>query len=531
MPEEIIQKEVSRVPEKDSMELILGRAVSNMGDLVHTVEGGIRDYLEGLKENFEGALGWLETQKAKATRVALAGTLVGQLATACSPRTVDAKDILSLTPAETQEYIPEPAETEVLPTLTVTPEPSLTPTTKPTEAPTPERPEELKEVSSSKDTSWIDEYSKNYSDELWAAITLGEFKEQEKAWGEMIQNFYGNAENAPFFSQEPGSEKSSLVYVYLEDQNNPGSVIVALASPDYPNKFIFPPFDFSKSKGLDVKFLETLPNVEVGHLIPDELMPTFLTVQADETSVQAEGEEGIGGVQRRFIGTELKNIGGELVRIDSEGKVIAKIGVKQESLEARWVRPMMEYSGPDWEKYPLVSLEDDIYNGAILYDYEVQTSFTPGERKFPTSWHKRSSEYGCTYWTDPIREAFDYLNDKYTITTRLGNGKLSIIEVQQVNMGDKQHFLHYTKGFVGRQYLEAGFDKSQASMPGSCSASGSTLPFGISPSDLKKDKDFYARGGELEKMMDEWLIVNKGQVSKGDIDRVIIVAQGLTAKY
>ena len=366
-----------------------------------------------------------------------------------------------------------------------------------------------------------------YPDSVWMAIESGFFENQEKGWQSII-DYYENAKESdrPLFAQEPGSETSTLIFKYILDIDNPDNtqnIIVALESSDYPNTAILPPIDFEKSDGLSVYFKESLPYEKSGHEVPSHLMPTFLTIDANEESVST------GKMQERFLGTTLVNKGGELVRIDSEGKVIAKIGVKQKTKEARWVRPMMEYSGPDWEKYPLVTL-DEIYNGQILYDYEVQTAFTPGERKFPTSWRKRSSDYGCTYWTDPLSEALDYMYDKYPITTRLDNGKLFIMEVQQVNMGDEQHFLHYTNGVVGTPYLGVEFDKSQESMPGSYSPPGTISYFGISPSDLKKDSQFYAKGGELEKIMDDWLIVNKGQVAKGDIDRVIMIASGATPR-
>lgn len=276
----------------------------------------------------------------------IAGMLLLNLTTACS----------------TNLSSPEPT---ITPSLTVTPIPSTTPTPEPTieptEAPSIVRPES------------VEDSIFKYTQEQLDAIHSGVFQEGEDVLAGWLDYWLTGK---PETGEELNFKTMPLTYIYLFDADNLDNMIVALESPDYPNTAIFPPIDFEKSKGLDVYFMESLPYEKEGHSIPPHLMPTFLTIDADQKSVDDLK------MQARFLGTTLTNKGGKPVRIDKEGKVVAKIGVKQESLEARWVRAELctDYSNP--ENYTTVTI-DEIRSGQILYDEEVQAEPFPESVEFP----------------------------------------------------------------------------------------------------------------------------------------------------
>jgi hypothetical protein len=116
MPEGSENKLTPEASQND-MTLILGRAISNVEDAKHAVNSKDRVYLEGLAENFRGALAW------KATRLVVTSSMVWGLAQGCSPRTATAQDIIAATTAVTENYTPTPTA-EFIPTLEVTKEPT-----------------------------------------------------------------------------------------------------------------------------------------------------------------------------------------------------------------------------------------------------------------------------------------------------------------------------------------------------------------------------------------------------------------------
>ena len=94
---------------QDDITLTLGRAISNVEDAKHAVSGNNRSFLEGQIENYRGASGWLANQTTKAARLLVLGSMVGQMATACAPRTATAQDMIAATTAITENYTPTPA--------------------------------------------------------------------------------------------------------------------------------------------------------------------------------------------------------------------------------------------------------------------------------------------------------------------------------------------------------------------------------------------------------------------------------------
>lgn len=433
---------------EEEQSLTLGRAISNVEDAIYAVNGKNRTDLEGRVENFRGALAWVESQKSKAARIIVANTLVFQLATACSPRTISAEDIISTSAAITEQYIP-PTEPEnavataiTIPTITPTTEPTAIPTAipteKPTEVPTPVRPGS----------------GGMYSEAIWSAIESGYFEKQEKGW-QTILNYYGNAKESdrPFFAQELGSTKANLVYKYFVDlkhPNDPSKVIVGLESGaipgqesgSYKNAVAFPPIDFTKSKGLDVYFMESLPYEKDGHSIPTYLMPTFVTIDANEESVAS------GKMQERFINTTLANIDGELVRINSEGKVVAKIGVKPETQEAKWVRPLCtDYSNP--ENYTPITIEE-IQDGTILYDENVQAKPFSESVVFPDSYKFEEGRIGDAVialdkegkrYLDYFESAFFYKIENVVLNTSVGEQRPYVMTQQYYQKDNTPGFI------------------------------------------------------------------------------------------
>lgn len=278
------------------------------------------------------------------------GIILTSLFSACTPPPV-------ITPerTQTQPVTPIPFQT---PTVEPGEEPTIAPTIEPTAGPSIVRPESgIKTVI-------------QYTQEQLDAIQSGKFQEGEDIMSGWLDFWLSGR-------PEPGEDLNfktiPLTYIYLFDVDTLDNVIVALESPDYPSIAILPPINFATSKGLHVEFATTPENASD---------PLFLTVVADEASVQNEGDEGIGGVQRRFINTTLANVNGELVRINNEGKVVAKIGVKPETQEARWVRAELctDYSNPD--NYTVVTL-DEIRSGQILFDEEIFAEPFPADVEFP----------------------------------------------------------------------------------------------------------------------------------------------------
>ena len=354
----------------------------------------------------------------------IAGLLLSGILSACNA--------VSSTPlSESTEPPSSPPTSSPVPTITITPAPTIAPT----EVPLFVRPES------------VDDSIFKYTEEQLDAIHSGKYQEGE----EVLVGWLDFWRNSQVETGEPlNLEVMPLKYIYLFNIDNPENtqnVIVALESSDYPNTVILPPIDFEKSDGLSVYFKESLPYEESGHEVPSHLMPTFLTIDANEESVST------GKMQERFLNTTLTNKGGELVRIDAEGKVIAKIGVKKKTKEARWVRAELctDYSNPD--NYTTVTI-DEIRKGQILFDEEIHAKPFPLDTEFPARFELLVNQVSGSvrgYYangeptTKFYRNAFFYMLDEKQDGWILN----AIISQQYLNKDGSWSFVKRTRSWNG----------------------------------------------------------------------------------
>ena len=104
--------------------LTFGRAISNLRDAEHSVNGKDREYLAGIRQNLEGFLGYISDRPLlKAVTVSAGAILLSQIAAGCASRTATAQDMIATTTAITENYEPTPTA-EFTPELKVTKEPT-----------------------------------------------------------------------------------------------------------------------------------------------------------------------------------------------------------------------------------------------------------------------------------------------------------------------------------------------------------------------------------------------------------------------
>lgn len=416
------------------------------------------------------------------------GIILTSLFSACTPPPV-------ITPerTQTQPVTPTPSQT---PTVAPSEKPTIAPTIEPTAGPSIVRPESgIKTVI-------------QYTQEQLDAIQSGKFQEGEDIMSGWLDFWLSGR-------PEPGEDLNfktlPLTYIYLFDVDTLDNVIVALESPDYPNTIILPPIDFTKSKGLDVHFIKSLPYEKDGHSVPAHLMPTLLTDYANEESVES------GKMQKRFLDTTFTNIDGSPARINQEGKVIAKIGVKPETQEARWVRAELctDYSNP--ENYTVVTL-DEIRSGQILYDEEIFAEPFPEDVVFPARFELNVNKidgnvFGYDANDEPTtkfyRNVFFYMLDE---TFQYGDQTwyFPIVSQQYLNKDGSWSFIKRDRGGWNKKDPEKYVSKVAPDM--------TMLPTFYMPDKafpqsfweyyrkINNDDTFLSLGGNLEKLYKEYTL-------------------------
>lgn len=219
----------------------------------------------------------------------------------------------------------ESATATKIPTETPNSEPSITPALEEEAIPTPVRPDFKAGAGG------------EYSEEQKQLIEGGAFAEQEKAFDNWINNYWGIAENRPFL---PNSAELNFSYKFnLNDPQN-ALVILEATSRDYPEgsrTFYFPI--------KDGQFMTTPPEAKEGFTIPDGFGPLRLS-----------------GGENNYI---LVNIDQAWVRVDSNGLIRETLNLESrewESIEkdtVTWDTTELETSKGQNIEFSLAKTEND----------------------------------------------------------------------------------------------------------------------------------------------------------------------------
>lgn len=219
----------------------------------------------------------------------------------------------------------ESATATKIPTKTPNSEPSITPTLEEEAIPTPVRPDFKAGAGG------------EYSEEQKRLIESGTFAEQEKAFDNWINNYWGIAENRPFL---PNSAELNFNYKFNFNDPQNALVILEATSRDYPEgsrTFYFPI--------KDGQFMTTPPEAKEGFTIPDGFGPLRLS-----------------GGENNYI---LVNIDQAWVRVDSNGLIRETLNLESrewESIEkdtVTWDTTELETSKGQNIEFSLAKTEND----------------------------------------------------------------------------------------------------------------------------------------------------------------------------
>lgn len=186
------------------------------------------------------------------------------------------------------------------------------PTPKPTEVPLPTKPGA----------------GGDYTPELLAQIEADPGVQKNIAGLTKWVQYYGSAAADRPFSPvslpgHPG-ESATLHFKYLKDtKTNKWVAVLESTDTPYVGYLILPPIDTATGT-----FLEQPPPFSGGQIIPDNLKPTFLSVQL----TQADIDKGI--APKELLGSFLALENGQWIRVDNEGKQVGFLNMKTGKWEA-----------------------------------------------------------------------------------------------------------------------------------------------------------------------------------------------------
>ncbi len=166
-----------------------------------------------------------------------------------------------------------------------------------------------------------------YPADLLARIEGNEFKNQEDALSRWVQWWGSAAAGRPFslvaLPNEPG-QSAELHFKYIVDTKT-GDVRVTMESTaaNYVGYVIDHPVNTATGE-----FIAEPPAFELGHTIPDELKPTFLSVEITQKDID-------GGIApKELLGSILDLRNGQWIRVNDAGQEVGFLNMKTGKWEA-----------------------------------------------------------------------------------------------------------------------------------------------------------------------------------------------------